>query len=282
MKLHGGIPIIFIGILAIFLAKACETDDEDLGRIRVAVKLIATDIPALNGVVEVKGGEKPWIWKAGFSDEVFIVVRFVYWWEKSDNDFVHVDLLVTENRDLANKYHTEKRETSSVPIDLLPPEDQPAIAGDVSFGNGQEFIRDNIVVEIRAEGIFNDEISEIARQIDDLVLGGPRFVSLSQVKPVIKDFNITKNPVTEGTQTLLTLNIDDPNDQKPFYEWIYTEIAGFGGVVIEDDNGDLYYLANAVADNLAANEQELSVLVINEYGFCSDTSSALYITTIEE
>lgn len=279
MRLFGRIPTIFIGILAILSAKACETDTEDLGRIRVAVKLITTDIPALNGVIEVKSGETPWISKAPLNDEVFNVVKFKYWWEKSEDDFVHVDLIVTENRVLANTYLTEKRETSSI---LLPPEDQPAIAGDVSFDNGQEFIRDNIVVVMRTKGIFDDEVSEIARQIDDLILEGPRFVSLSQVKPVIKDFNIANNPVIEGTQTLLTLNIDDPNDRKPFYEWIYTEIAGFGGVVIEDENGDFYYLANAVDDKLAANEQELSVLTINDYGFCSDTSSILYITTIEE
>lgn len=282
MKWLDELPIIFIGILAILSAKTCETDTEDLEKIRVAVKLNVADIPALNGAIEIKGGEKPWIWKAGWSSEVFNVVRFKYRWERSDTDFVYVDLSVTENQVLALEYLTEKRETSSIPINLQQPEDQPTIAGEISYGSGQDFIRDNIVVEIRAEGEFDDETEAIARQIDALILEGHHFASLSQVKPVIKDFNIASNPVIEGTQTLLILNINDPNNQRIFYEWIYTKIAGFGGIIIEDDKGDVYFMANAVSDGVEANEQELSVFVINEYGFCSDTSSAIYIRTIEE
>ncbi len=65
---------------------------------------------------------------------------------------------------------------------------------------------------------------------------------------------------------------------------IATDIPALNGAVevIEDEYLDLYYLANAVDDRLVANEEELSVFVINGYGFCSDTASAIYIRTIEE
>jgi hypothetical protein len=282
MNRFGEISIVFIGLLVLLSARTCESFNEDPDKIRVAVKLKLTNIPALNGAVETRGGEKPWILKAGWSSEVFNFVKFEYRWEKSDSDFVFVDFLVFENHELANIYLTEKREYSSLPIELHPPEDQPAIAGNISYGNGENFIRGNIVVEIRAEGAFSDKTPEIASQIDALILEGPRFHALSQVKPSVEFLGITENPVTEGTQTLIKVNVNDPNNKKLFYKWIHTIITGRGGNVVEGEYGDLYYQANAVYDDILVNEEELSVLVINEYGFCSDTSSALYIKTIEE
>lgn len=282
MKKFNKTLILLLSLLFIISLSSCDSETEEInkGNIRGAVKLTTNDIPALEGATETRGGEKPWIWKAGWDNETFDIVKYLYSWTLSDVDFVNIDLIVAETEEQALQYLTEKRENSSIPLNLLQPEDQPTIAGNISYGNGSDFIRNNIVIEIHAEGAFNEKTDKIAQQIDALILNSPSFVSLSQVKPVIKDFKITNNPVIERTQTLLILNIEDPNNKEIYYQWNFNTIIGLGGNIIQDDKEDFYYDSNSVYDDLESNEEELTVIAINEYGFCAD--STIFIKTVKE
>jgi hypothetical protein len=162
-----------IVLLFIVLLSNCDKETETItrGDIKGAIKLTTKEIPALEGASEIRSGEKPWLWKMGWNGDNYDLVKYIYSWSLSDSDFVNVDLVVTESEEKALKYLTEKRETSSIPLDLLQPEDQPAVAGDISFGQGSDFIRNNIVIEMHAEGIFTNKTVKLAQQIDKIIVG---------------------------------------------------------------------------------------------------------------
>jgi hypothetical protein len=188
-------------------------------------------------------------------------------------------MVITESNEKALKYLIEKRENSSLVMDIYKPEDKPAVAGTLSFGYGRDFIRDNIVVEIYTGEIINEKTVTLAQQIDILITAGSVFNSLNELRPVIKDFKIANNPVLEGTKNLLTIKVTDPNEKEIYYHWDYNEVAGFGGFVISE-NDNYYFQANSVSTHVETNEQELIAIAINEYGFFTDSTIA--ITTTKE
>lgn len=267
--------------LLIIVLSSCdkETNETDHGNIRGAVKLSVNEIPALEGATEIRSGERPWLWKMGWNVDNYDLVKYTYSWAFSDSDFVNVDLVVTKSEEEASKYLNDKRETSSLPLDLLQPEDQPTVAGDISYGQGSDFIRNNIVIEMHAEGTFAYMTEKLARQIDKIIVDGPSFFSLSQIKPVIQDFRITDNPVIERTKTLLIIEVADPNNKEIYYQWDSDVLVGLGGNVIKE-NDDFYFEANSTYTNVETNGQELTAIVINDFGFFTD--STITITTLKE
>jgi hypothetical protein len=277
MKMFNNILII----LLIVILNSCdrETDKITHGNIRGAVKLSINEIPALQGTSEIKRGERPWLWKMGWHGDNYDLVKYVYTWTLSDTSFVNVDMVITESDEQALRYLTEKRETSSIPLYLLQPEDQPTIAGDISFGQGSDFIRNNIVIEIHAEGIFNNRTEKLSQQIDKIIIEGPSFYSLTEIKPTIKNFRITENPVIERTKTMIIIEVDDPNKKDIYNQWNFNTIIGLGGNVIHE-NDNFYYESNSTYTNVETNVEELTVIAINEFGFFAD--STITITTIKE
>ena len=267
-------------LLVVFLS-SCDKDSDEItyGNIRGAVKLSINEISALEGATEIKSGERPWLWKMGWNGDNYDLVKYTYTWTLSDTNFVNVDMVITESDEQALRYLTEKRETSSIPLHLLQPEDQPTIAGDISFGHGRDFIRNNIVIEIHAEGIYNNRTEKLAQQIDKIIIKGPSFFSLSEIKPTIIDFQITENPIVERTETLIDIEVKDPNDKAIYYQWNFNTIIGLGGNV-NQVNDNFYYEANSTYTDVLTNEEELTVIAINEFGFFTD--STITITTIKE
>jgi hypothetical protein len=268
-------------LLLLVLLSFCDKETEKIthGNIRGAVKLSKNKIPILEGSTEIEIGERPWLWKMSWNGDNYTLVSYIYSWALSDSDFVEVDFGVTESDEQALKYLTEKRESSSLPLYLHPPQDQPTIAGDISFGQGSDFIRNNIVIEMHAEGIFISKTEKLAQQIDKIIVDGPSFISLSQIKPIIKDFRITNNPVIERTKTMIILEVLDPNNKDIYYQWRYNTLVGLGGNIIQE-NGIFFYEANSTYSDVETNEEELKVITINEFGFFSD--STITITTIKE
>lgn len=271
---------ILILLLIVFLS-SCNKEIDEINhcKIRGAVKLSINEIPALEGATAIKSGEKPWLWKMGWQGDNYDLVKYVYAWTLSDTNFVNVDMVITESDEQALRYLTEKRETSSIPLDLLQPEDHPTVAGDISFGQGRDFIRNNIVIEIHTEGIFKDRTDKLAQQIDKIIIDGPSFNSLIQIKPVIMDFKLANNPVIERTKTLIILEVVDPNNREIYYQWNPNTIVGLGGNVIKE-NGNYYFEANSTYIDVETNEQELTAITINDFGFFTD--STITITTIKE
>ena len=240
-------------------------------QVRAGIKLANNDIPALAGTTELRSGEKPELWEVNWKDEKkYYIVKFVSSWQQTQNDFIDVDLIVTETHDLACHYLLETREHCSLPLFLLEPEDSPAVAGDISYGNGRQFIRENIIIDIHAEGNFIEKISDIAKQIDVILLKSPTAVTADHMKPIINWFEIIQNPVKKNSITRLNIDVKDPMNGKIFYEWRFTPgLENHGGIEI-DDSGKISYYAD-----LENSMEELTLFAINEYGFFS--TATIYI-----
>jgi hypothetical protein len=68
--------------------------------------------------------------------------------------------------------------------------DQMSVLGDVSFYGGRIFIKNNIVVDIHAEGQFESIMSKIAKEIDFLLSNQKTYNLPEKVKPRLeKDYN---------------------------------------------------------------------------------------------
>jgi hypothetical protein len=264
-KLKLKLMIFLLLIFSVTCNKNKNPLDSSINHIRAGIKLSKSDIPALNETTELKSGERPWLWDTG-------VVKFIYSWELTQNDFLNVDLIVAETKELAHNYLIERRRQSSIPLDLLEPKDQPTVVGDISYGSGREFIRDNIIIEIHAEGEFKEKITEIAKQIDALLLKSPLAISADQMRPVINNFEITQNPVKHQSITRLIIDVKDPMNGKLYYDWRFTPGSeNWGGIEI-DDSGNYYYYAET-------NEsiEELSLFVINDCGFFSFATIYIHV-----
>jgi len=273
-KLNPTFQIIVILMIMIFFI-SCNYNknplEPNINLVRTGVKLSTNDIPILRGTKELRAGERPWLWETYWEEnERYYVVKFIYSWELTQNDFINVDLIVAETKELAHKYLIERLKYRSIPPDLLESQDQPAVAGDISYGSGREFIRDNITIEIYAEGEFTEKITEIAKQIDTLLLKSPTAMSAAQMKPAINKFEITQNPVKYGSITRLIIDVNDPMNGKLYYDWRFTPGSeNWGGIEI-DESGNYYYYAET-------NEsiEELTIFIINDCGFYS--FSTIYI-----
>ena len=232
--------------------------------IRFGVKLTTNEIPILEGVEQIKVGDRPWFYTVREEEqERFYVILFTYSWELTQNDYVYVDVIVAESKDLINEYFEEKRKLSNCPPDLQPPPDKPTIAGEISYSQGREFIRDNIYIKIKADGSFIEKREEIAKQIDEIILNSPTADSANDVKPVINKFEILENPVDYNSVTKLIIEVNDPQNSEIFYDWRWSPASHHGGIEI-DEIGNYYYYAKTDESLI-----ELILLTINFNGFLS-------------
>ena len=268
-------------ILLIVFISSCDKETEKIthGNIRGAVKLSINKIPALEGATAIKSGERPWLWKMGWNGDNYDFIKYFYAWTLSDSDFVNVDMVITQSNEEALRYITERLNDTPFPLNASERQDKPAIVGDVSYDKGSNFIRENIIIEMHAEGIFMERKEKLALQIDKIIVEGTSVSSLSQIMPVIKDFRIIKNPVIERTKTMIEIEVKDPNDKEIFYQWNINTSIGLGGNIIQE-NGNYFYESNSTYTNVQTNVDELTMIVINEFGFFTD--STITITTIKK
>jgi len=259
-------------MLIILIAANCMTCNRTMNPlepqnklVRSAIRLSPDTLPILKETIEFTASEKPEFWEVGWDDsEKYHVVKFSYSWRNTDNDFTNVDLIVAETDELACRYLDDRRAYSSLPLQFQEAKDLPAVAGDISYGNGNNFIRNNIIVEIRAEGEFAAKTTEIAKQIDALLLKSLTAKSAEQFKPGIKKFEIVRNPVKRRSVTMLIIHVKDPMNGTLFYKWRFTPGAESRGGIEIDESGNYLYYAGTYES-----VEKLTLIVINSFGFCS-------------
>ncbi len=234
--------------------------------VRAAVRLTADQIKAVEEAEPLRNGEPPRLVHAGWqgNQPTYSLVEFQYEWRVSEGNSLRVTLVVASDREQAESYLREVRELASVPMELVAPEDDPAVAGDPSYGGGRQFIRDNVVVFVDAKGELEAKVSEIARDVDAALQQGPTARSADEMKPVIKRFAIAENPVKVRSRTRLIIDVLDPVGAKLYYEWRFGWGGGDHGGIERDQDGNFYYYA----DTCQAVE-ELTLFVLNDWGFCS-------------
>jgi hypothetical protein len=229
--------------------------------VRTAVKLSQSDFPDLAGATEVRAGERPRLWEVGDGPGKFYVIKFNYYWKLSPDDFLNLDLVVAESKEQAISYLNYRRENSCLPAFMQPPEDKPPVVGNISYGGGQDFIRDNIVVENRTYGSLKEKTTAIAQKIDELLRASRTASSANRFKPKILRFQIAQNPVYRGTTTQLIIQVTDPLGGIVFYEWRLS--SDLGGIVV-DEHGHYLYQAG-----YETGSQKLTLIAMNEGGFYS-------------
>lgn len=229
--------------------------------VRTAVKLSQSDFPDLTGATELRAGDRPWLWEIGDEPGKFYVIKFNYYWKLSPDDFLDVSLVVAESKEQAISYLNYRRENSCIPVFMQPPEDKPPVVGNISYGGGHDFIRDNIVVENRTEGSLKDKTTAIAQKIDELLRASRTASSANRVKPKIGRFQIAQNPVFRGSTTQLILQVTDPLGEIVFYEWRFS--SDRGGIVVDEYGHYLYQAGYEIGS------QKLTLIAINEGGFYS-------------
>jgi hypothetical protein len=228
--------------------------------VRTAVKLSQSEFPDLTGATEVRAGERPWVWEIGDEPGKCYVIKFNYQWKFSADDILDIDVIVAESREQATNYLTYRRQTSCIAEFLQPPEDKPPVAGNISYGEGQDFIRDNIIVEIRAYGTLKEKTTAIAKQVDALLRTSRTASSTDRFKPKIQKFQIAQNPVRWQSTTPLIIEVKDPLGSRVFYDWRFS--SNYGGIVIDESGNYHYYYAES-----ETGFEKLILIAINEGGF---------------
>lgn len=265
-------------VISFFSLIQCKKDTEsvDVGAIRPIIQLTTSDIPTFNGMTQSGFGNTPW----GVSEILSgtYTPMYEYRWDSNGDDFAYIDIWVADSKDLALDILKEKQKAYSIPPNLLEQnKDIPAVVGDLSYYKGLEFVRDNFIVRIYYSDKFSNSVSEIAKYVDSKILKSPTYISVNQVKPVIKVFKTSNNPVIEQIQTSLTIQVEDPNNKEITYQWRYNQESGYS-VVTKNNSGEYYYFSNLNVSNNT--EVGLTLIAINDYGFCAD--STINIQVIKE
>ena len=248
----------------------CNKDPEfEQDVIRPLPRLITPDIlPPGQPIHQVKHGEIPFA-HSMFADN--FIAEYEFRWE--GNGFIYIDGYVCESGETARNYLQEMHRWYTNPF-IEDHKDQPAVAGNISYSGGKEFIRDNIIIKIFASDEFNGQLTPIARRVDECILRGPEFSTSQEVKPIINAFEISQDPIAKVSDTELTIDISDPNDRSILLNWRYGPDAKHG-TVEEREPGHFMYISNC--PNLMISEVELTMIATNSFGFTSHSTISISV-----
>lgn len=115
-------------------------------------------------------------------------IKHVGNWKIGDDDFLEITISYLNSGIEAHEYVIDHYFIgSALPLSMkLNTLDQPSVIGDVSFFGGRIFIKNNIVVDIHAEGQFKSNMVQIAKEIDELLSSQKIYNSCDKVKPKLK------------------------------------------------------------------------------------------------
>lgn len=239
--------------------------------VRAAIEIPNYFFPGLENATTIDSANQPWFLEFQTPEgDTAHIVRFSHGWTFSSGEYLDIRLSVAESAKLAYEYLLDMRKNCSASMDVVAPEDHPYVVGDISFGKGMMFIRDNIVVVISTYDIFEDNITEIAKALDALILKSEVGGSARSMKPVIERFEITQNPVPFESETKLVIALRDPMKGKMYKHWRFSPSENYGGIV--NRGIEYYYYARSSQPKIW-----LTLIVWNDSGFCSSSTIEIMI-----
>lgn len=234
------------------------------GPIREGVDLKKYSISSLSDV-PIKSKGNPFFYSEA-ENGIPALIHHSLHWEKSGGNALTVDLMIAESCEEIHEYVIQRFYNSSMPFELrIPKKDDPVIAGEISFSGGRRFIRNNIYAEIQALGELRERMSQVAKEIDNILLSKPTASSAEEFKPVIKRFYIENSLVEARTQARLLVECYDPQGSELYYFWRVT-----AGSIGEDERGQFYYYSSDEA--APGTTQTITLIVINDRGYCRTSS----------
>lgn len=189
------------------------------------------------------------------------------WWQLEANQY-DVTMVVGPSFDAAKEFLLLRYvETQREPPLIKPPGRQFGLEiGNVCFVTTEDggetfssidFIRHNVLFMMRSEGNFQKNLRTIAVTLDTLLLKKTPVGSYEQLPdlPAIKTFSMGKPKIKLGEESLLTLEINNPQQRELRYFWTMT-----GGGIEKN------LLENFVYYGAEAGKQQITVTVVNDIG----------------
>lgn len=200
-------------------------------------------------------------------------VRIRKWWRMEKDEF-EVMMVVGASFDAAKEYLVRRyAETQSLKPIIKPPGREFGLKiGNVCFATKGEkdrsfssidFIRDNVLIMIRAEGRVQTSAAKMAQILDRLLLKKKpvkKYGSLSDL-PKIAAFSSKRAAIKLGQEVPLRLQVESPTDRQLRYFWTMTA----GGV----KKG---FVDDFVYQGTEEGKQRLTVTVVNDVGLYSSRS----------
>ncbi|MFH1940757.1 MAG: hypothetical protein ABIL68_01540, partial [bacterium] len=199
------------------------------GLVRSGINYSSFVLESLSGAQKVN--KKKTFTLRKIEDEKY-VVRYKSRWIIEKGNSIEILFYTAETCNDAHEYlirHFYNSLTSS--SDNIMREDVPTIVGDVSFRDGFVFIRNNIIVEIHAEGELRKKINLISKEIDELILMQPTASMAMQFKPVIRRFEMADTIQDHSIKKLLIDAFDNQGGEL-HYLWVLS-----GGAIHENEKG---------------------------------------------
>lgn len=191
-----------------------------------------------------------------------------YWKSEDKNSFLDVTMVVAPTPEAARKYLILRYAGSQVGPNLVRPagRDIGIDLGSVCFVtrtkelgslSSIDFIRNNVVIMIRAEGSFRMELEAVAREVDALLMQEPYADNYSQLKqiPSITRFSSERITIKLGETVPLHLEVNNPKQRELRYFWKIS-----GGGIEKDRKGNFFYYGGE------AGKHTVTVTVINDMG----------------
>ncbi len=253
--------LISVLTMIFLMVASCQRDFSPLSPeivVRPAADLSQLSLAPIDSAYAFHRMSTPSVWD--WDDNY--VIKFSYQWRKQPDRFINIEQTITESFAMAVEFLRHQWENSSIYLGTPRPEDHPPIAGTISYQNGHCFIRDNIIIHC---GIRNDssvQDANVIKLVDELLLQSPTYRHSSALRPVIRKFAISKNPVPLRTDTPLIIDVVNPSGcGVVYYTWRFN--PSFGGVLQEVDR---YYFQSYMDDPMTI---YLRLIAFNTCGFSS-------------
>lgn len=241
----------------------------ETGKVISGVAISEKVLPQLNSMKKV--------WREdNYSVEIDQEIRYAVirkWWQMEDDQF-DISMVVGPSFEAAKEYLISRYiETQREPPLVKPSGREFGLnLGNVCFVTVEEedeafssidFIRHNVLFMMRAEGNVRMSLRNMAETLDALLLKKTPVGSYDKLPdlPTIKTFFPEKAKINLGEETLLTLEIINPQQKELRYFWTMS-----GGGVDKD------LLENFVYYGAEVGKQHIIVTVVNEIGLLDSKS----------
>lgn len=268
----------------VFFLSACTDDLSEPQHIRPYFDLIASDIPYAENM-DPGIDQNPDIRGSWLNKNKRYVEFFYSWYNYSDSSHIKITISITESIEEANWVFDEKSKLNSFnwcyfSEDTVLQVDEIPVAGNKSMGNGQLFMRDNIVVLIKTGFNYCNwdvnqtpdySIPDIAEAIDRKIKKSKTYASASELKPVIKDIVFEKYPVPYAEEIQVDLLVE------PVGSILQTEFGFPPSRFNNNSSVTSGYLWLDTLNKIKNDEYKLNVFVVSKEGFYTDSTFIIQI-----
>jgi hypothetical protein len=241
--------------------------DAGNGKVIPGVKISENILQKFNNI-KMKRAWKKDISSMGKVEGIPYSIIRKYWKSEDNNSLLDVTMVVAPTSEAARKFLIMRYAASQIGPSLVKPAGRDLgidigktcfVTGTGEMGNlsSIDFIRDNVVIMMKAEGSFRSKLEPMARELDERLLQEPPADNFSQLKetPIITRFSCERITIKPGESVPLHLEVNNPKQRELRYSWNMS-----GGGVEKDGNGNFFYYGGEEG------KHTITVTVLNDVG----------------